>query len=85
MATATSLLVNPSLLLIFFCQPLQALEHPAFKKMIDTSARATKGVKTPNRKQTRLDIITLFRNQMKRLKDRLNVRLFQKIGSDSYY
>jgi hypothetical protein len=55
------------------CQPIQALEHPAFKKMIDIAARATKGVKNLNRKQTREEIITLFRNQMKKLKDRLNV------------
>ncbi|PCH40505.1 hypothetical protein WOLCODRAFT_16572 [Wolfiporia cocos MD-104 SS10] len=32
--------------------PLQALEHPAFRNMIQIAARATTGVSIPNRKQT---------------------------------
>lgn len=31
--------------LIFFIKPIQALEHPKFKEMIDIAARATNGVK----------------------------------------
>jgi hypothetical protein len=28
-------------------KPIQALEHPKFKEMIDVASRATKGVKIP--------------------------------------
>ena len=52
---------------------MQALEHPAFKNMIDIAARATKGVKIPNRAQTRSEIIKLFKRNMTRLRERLNV------------
>ncbi|KAF8868493.1 hypothetical protein BD779DRAFT_1460392, partial [Infundibulicybe gibba] len=54
-------------------QPIQAFEHPKFKNMIDIVARATCGVVLPNRKQAREDIIRLFKDQMKRLRERLNV------------
>ncbi|KIM87795.1 hypothetical protein PILCRDRAFT_63181, partial [Piloderma croceum F 1598] len=33
-------------------QPIQALEHPKFKEMIDIASRATNGVKIPGRKAT---------------------------------
>ncbi|KAG1830487.1 hypothetical protein DFJ58DRAFT_671601 [Suillus subalutaceus] len=33
-------------------QPIDALEHPAFKNMIDIAARSTNGIKIPNRRQT---------------------------------
>ncbi|KAG2746661.1 hypothetical protein P692DRAFT_20738482, partial [Suillus brevipes Sb2] len=33
-------------------QPIQAVDHPSFKKMIDTASRATTGVLIPNRKAT---------------------------------
>ena len=56
-------------------QPLQALEHPAFHKMIDIAACATNGVTIPNRKATREEIMNMFRNQLTRLKERLNVSL----------
>ena len=56
-------------------QPLQALEHPAFHKMIDIAARATNGVTIPNRKATREEIMNMFRNQLTRLKEWLNVSL----------
>lgn len=56
-------------------QPLQALEHPAFKKMINVAARATSGVKIPNRKATRNEVVDLFKRQMTSLKAHLNVRL----------
>lgn len=43
--------------------------------MVDIAARATRGVKYPSRYQTRQAIIALFKQQMKALRDRLNVRL----------
>lgn len=42
--------------------------------MINIAARATRGIKLPDRKQTREAIVKEFKNQMKRLKDRLSVR-----------
>ncbi|KAI0275580.1 hypothetical protein BGY98DRAFT_920392, partial [Russula aff. rugulosa BPL654] len=55
-------------------QPIQALEHPKFKEMIDLAARATSGVKIPNRKGTRAEIMQVFKNHLTSLKVRLNVR-----------
>lgn len=54
-------------------QPIQALEHPVFRNMIDIAARATEGVKIPNRKQTRREIIDMFKCNMTKLRERLNV------------
>jgi hypothetical protein len=54
-------------------QPIQALEHRTFKKMIDIAARATNGVTVPSRKVTRQEIIDMFKTQMTNLKERLNV------------
>jgi hypothetical protein len=41
--------------------------------MIDVASRATNGVNIPNRKATREEILDMFKNQMSRLKERLNV------------
>lgn len=41
--------------------------------MVNTAARATRGIKLPSRKQTRNEIIRIFKEQMKALKERLNV------------
>ena len=41
--------------------------------MIALAARSTRGVKIPDRKQTRRDIISIFKEQMTALKERLNV------------
>ena len=57
-------------------QPISAFEHPSFQHMIHVASHATRGVKIPNRKQTRDEIIALFKMQMTKLKDRLNVRTF---------
>jgi hypothetical protein len=54
-------------------QPVAAFEHPSFQNMIHIASRATRDVKIPNRKQTREEIISLFKTQMNNLKDRLNV------------
>ena len=42
--------------------------------MIEVASRATNGVNIPNRKCTREEILDMFKNQMSRLKERLNVR-----------
>ena len=55
-------------------QPIQALEHPSFKNMIDIAARSTQGVKIPNREQTRQEIINTFNRNLTKLRERLNVR-----------
>jgi hypothetical protein len=41
--------------------------------MIQIAARATNGVTIPNRKATREEIMTMFKNQLTHLKERLNV------------
>ncbi|KAF8957688.1 hypothetical protein BDZ97DRAFT_1669493 [Flammula alnicola] len=55
-------------------QPIQALEHPSFQKMIDIAARGTKGVKIPNRKATRKHIINLFKKNLDNLRIKITVR-----------
>ncbi|KAF8891446.1 hypothetical protein CPB84DRAFT_1641003, partial [Gymnopilus junonius] len=54
-------------------QPVQAFEHPTFKKMIEIAGRATREVKIPSRKQTRAAILKTFKEQMRALSERLNV------------
>lgn len=41
--------------------------------MISIAARATRGIKIPDRKQTQKEIIAIFKKQMTALKERLNV------------
>jgi hypothetical protein len=41
--------------------------------MIQIAAHATNGVTIPNRKATREEIMTMFKNQLTHLKERLNV------------
>ncbi|KAG1868057.1 hypothetical protein C8R48DRAFT_544498, partial [Suillus tomentosus] len=54
-------------------QPIQALEHPKFKEMIDVAARATNGIKIPGRKATRAQIVRTFKAHLTGLRNRLNV------------
>jgi trans-aconitate methyltransferase len=56
-----------------YLQPIRAFEHPSFKTMIAIASRAARGVAIPNRKQTRAQIIALFKKQMKALRKRLTV------------
>jgi trans-aconitate methyltransferase len=60
--------------LVLSIQPLQALEHPKFKDMIDLAARATNGVKISGRKATQAEIKRMFKEHLTRLKAKLNVR-----------
>ncbi|KAF9034073.1 hypothetical protein BJ165DRAFT_1356689, partial [Panaeolus papilionaceus] len=57
-------------------QPIQAFNHPSFQWMIAVAARATQGVNLPSRKQTRAEIMRMFREHMKALGERLNVSNF---------
>jgi hypothetical protein len=43
--------------------------------MIDVASRATNGVKIPDRKVTRAEVVSMFQKQMKHLHARLNVSL----------
>ena len=54
-------------------QPIQAFKHPKFQKMVNIAARSTCGVKFPSQKQTHQEIIKQFKEQMKALKECLNV------------
>ncbi|KAJ3011030.1 hypothetical protein NUW54_g2304 [Trametes sanguinea] len=69
-------------------QPLQALEHPSFRNMVQIAAQATEGVKIPNRKQTRQAIVDLFKKNMTALRKRLNplTRTFASASNtDGYF
>jgi hypothetical protein len=44
--------------------------------MIDVASRAPHGVKIPDRKVTRNEVVGMFKKQMKHLRARLNVSLF---------
>ncbi|KZT01806.1 uncharacterized protein LAESUDRAFT_663215, partial [Laetiporus sulphureus 93-53] len=54
-------------------QPIQALEHASFKKMIDVAAHATNGVEISNCKQLCHQVIDMFKRQMMKLWERLTV------------
>ncbi|KAF6745562.1 hypothetical protein DFP72DRAFT_824235, partial [Ephemerocybe angulata] len=56
-------------------QPISALEHPRFQEMIAIAARATRGVRIPNRHVTRQHIIDLFKKNLSDLRKRLLVRV----------
>ncbi|KAF8549590.1 hypothetical protein OG21DRAFT_1421056, partial [Imleria badia] len=56
-------------------QPISALEHPSFKKVIEMAAQATNGVKIPRRKYTRMLIIDTFKERMLQLRAQLLVRI----------
>jgi hypothetical protein len=51
--------------------------------MIHVASRATRTIDIPKRKQTREEIISLFKAQMIKLKDRLNVLCLVSFCSDS--
>ncbi|KAJ7190286.1 hypothetical protein GGX14DRAFT_343158, partial [Mycena pura] len=55
-------------------QPIDALDHPKFRNMIEISARAKNGVVIPGRKATRDEIMDIFKRSMEQLKAKLNVR-----------
>ncbi|KAE9388934.1 hypothetical protein BT96DRAFT_835590, partial [Gymnopus androsaceus JB14] len=57
-------------------QPIDALEHPSFHKMIDIASRATHGVSIPNWKATRAYIIVRFKKNLTDLCKHLNVSSF---------
>jgi hypothetical protein len=62
-------------------QPIQALEHPKFKELIDVASRATNGVNIPGRKATRAEIMHMFKAHLTKLKAQLNVILYMCILS----
>ncbi|KAG2347329.1 hypothetical protein BDR05DRAFT_876262, partial [Suillus weaverae] len=43
------------------------------KKMVDIASRATMGVIVPNQKTTRCEIINMFKQQLTKLREQLNV------------
>ncbi|PSR76351.1 hypothetical protein PHLCEN_2v1847 [Hermanssonia centrifuga] len=51
-------------------QPIQALEHPAFKTMIDIASRAREAVSIPSQKVAMQEIIRMFNEYMVDLKAR---------------
>ncbi|KIK47782.1 hypothetical protein CY34DRAFT_8650 [Suillus luteus UH-Slu-Lm8-n1] len=54
-------------------QPIQVLEHPKFKEMIDIAARATNSVKIPGRKATCVKIMRTFKTHLMGLRSKLNI------------
>ncbi|KAG2351106.1 hypothetical protein BDR07DRAFT_1386546 [Suillus spraguei] len=53
-------------------QPIQALEHPKFKEMVDIASHATNRVKISGREATRAEIMRMFKNNLTRLRNTLN-------------
>ncbi|KAG2034601.1 hypothetical protein BDR03DRAFT_869651, partial [Suillus americanus] len=53
-----------------------SLEHPSFHLMIHVASRSTHGIKIPDRKVTRAEIIKMFKKQIKYLWTWLNVSFF---------
>ncbi|EKM48159.1 uncharacterized protein PHACADRAFT_109339, partial [Phanerochaete carnosa HHB-10118-sp] len=60
-------------------QPLSALEHESFKKMINIASQARDGVEILSRKVARQEIIAMFKEYMRNLKAKLNVSLHRLI------
>ncbi|OSC97206.1 hypothetical protein PYCCODRAFT_1530807 [Trametes coccinea BRFM310] len=54
-------------------QPISAVEHPKFKRMIEVAAAAKDGVQIPSRKLARAEIMNMFQREISGLKKRLNV------------
>ncbi|KAI6004192.1 hypothetical protein EDD15DRAFT_2156344 [Pisolithus albus] len=54
-------------------EPVHALQHPAFEKMISIASKATNGVDIPTWKQTRQKIIDLFKTNLRNLRKHLQV------------
>ena len=48
-------------------QPISALKHPSFQKMVNIASRAMTSVKIPNQKATCATIIETFKSQMRNL------------------
>jgi hypothetical protein len=70
---SSAVVISSHLLYLRKIKPIDALEHPAFKNMIDIAACATNGVKLPDRRQTRRAIIDLFKQNLTNLQKRLLV------------
>ncbi|PSR77950.1 hypothetical protein PHLCEN_2v7633, partial [Hermanssonia centrifuga] len=58
--------------LIAAVQPLLALKHPTFEKIIDIAARARDSVEIPLCKVAREELLDMFRQRMSNLKATLN-------------
>ena len=61
---------------VWYMEPIQALEHPKFKEMINVAAHTTNRVKIPGRKATHAEIMQNFKNHLTRLKKTLNAHHF---------
>ncbi|KAH9041537.1 hypothetical protein EDB83DRAFT_2228222, partial [Lactarius deliciosus] len=57
-------------------QPIQVFKHPAFTKMLDIASRANRSIRLPSPKQSRAQVIKMFKQQLCSLRDRLNVTFF---------
>ncbi|KAF9220281.1 hypothetical protein BS17DRAFT_715136, partial [Gyrodon lividus] len=61
-------------------QPIQAMDHPSFKKMVNVASHATNRVIVPNRHTACCEIMDLFKKQMTHLREQLNVCLSSALG-----
>ncbi|KAH8997731.1 hypothetical protein EDB86DRAFT_2803462, partial [Lactarius hatsudake] len=57
-------------------QPIQVFKHPTFTKMLDIASRANRSIQLPSPKQSRAQVIKMFKQQLCSLRDRLNVTFF---------
>ena len=87
------LIVTDQVIFIFFnlslsmsdfkMQPLQALDHLSFQKMIDIAARTTKGINIPNCKATRKHIIELFKKKVGQFASQTHSKFSHKTTTSS--
>jgi hypothetical protein len=59
-----------------YSQPIQALEHPKFKELINVASSARNGVKIPGRKATRNQIMHMLKDHLTRLKSQFKVCVY---------
>ncbi|KAH8979013.1 hypothetical protein EDB86DRAFT_2815222, partial [Lactarius hatsudake] len=57
-------------------QPIQAFKNAGFKKMLDIASRANCTIRLPLPKQSRRQIIKMFKQQLCSLRGRLNMTFF---------
>ena len=61
---------------MWILQPVQVLKNPTFRKMLNITSQATHGIRLPSPRQSRANIIKMFKQQLCLLWDCLNVYIF---------
>jgi len=59
-----------------YLQPIQALEHPKFKELINVASSTQNGVKIPGHKAIHTQIMHMLKDHLMRLKSQFNVHVY---------